>query len=282
MAPAPPDTTPAVLPGWNASLELGYEVQGGRTRPAHRRHCGPLRVLRHENDPAGALTHVIVHPPGGVAGGDSLAVDLALAAHSEVLVTSVGAGKWYRGFGRDAHQRIEARVAHGARLAWLPLENILYCGARASMDARFVLQGDATLLYGDVVCFGRPAADERFTEGFWRQRTEMERDGRLLWCERALVHADGAGLHAPAGLAGHCVAGTLVYAGPPLPEALHERARALTVEGRSGVAQLPDVWLARFVGDSAQAAQQWLRALRTLISPHTHGRVVADPRIWST
>ena len=268
--------------GWAATLDLGYALRDGATVPVLRRHAGPLRVLRYSRDEAGACEQVLVHPPGGIAGGDRLCLEFDLAAGSDVLVTSVGAGKWYRGFGRAATQRVTARLGPRARLAWLPLENILFSGAEATLSARFCLAPEATLFYADVVCLGRPAAGERFTEGHWRQCTEIERDGRLLWCERTLLPGGSALMTAPAGLAGHPVLGTVVYAGPPLPAALHAAVRALNVDGVACASQLPEVWVGRFLGDRAEEAQRWIRNVRSLVHEHTHGRQAREPRIWAT
>ena len=277
-----PPTLDALPSGWAAALELGYARDGDRTVPCHRRHHGPLRVLRHAINDRGACEHVLVHPPGGVAGGDQLHFSIELAERCDVLLTSVGAAKWYNGFGRAAGQDVVARLAPGARLAWLPLENILFDGARVELRARFALTGDATLLYGDVVCLGRPASGDGFATGWWRQCTEIERDGRLIWCERVVMPAASALVTAPAGLHGHRVVGTVVYAGPPVPAPLHAAVLALNVDGKSAAAQLPDVWLGRFVGDSSEAAQRWLRAVRALLHPHTHDGEARDPRIWVT
>ena len=150
------------------------------------------------------------------------------------------------------------------------------------LSARFDLHGGARLFYGDVVCLGRPACAERYATGSWRQRTEIARDGRLIWCERVVLHADGVLSMSPAGLAGHTVVGTAVWAGPALPPALHAAVLALTVDGEAAAAQLPDVWLARYLGDSAESAQRWLRAVRELTHPHTHDGEAQSPRIWAT
>lgn len=223
-----------------------------------------------------------MHPPGGVAGGDRLRFSIQLGQGSDVLLTSVGAAKWYNGFGRPSFQEVIACIAPGARLSWLPLENILYDGALVDLRAHFSLTDDATLFYGDVVCLGRPASGEAFASGHWRQCTEIERDGRLIWCEHVVMDAASALVAAPAGLCGHRVVGTVVYAGPHVPSALHAAVLALNVDGSAAAAQLPDVWLARFVGDTTEAAQRWLRAVRALLHPHTHGGEARDPRIWVT
>ncbi len=250
--------------------------------PVLRRHQGPLRVLRYRVDGAGLLEEVLVHPPGGIAGGDRLEYALNLGARSDVLVTSVGATKWYRAGVRTAYQTLDATVEAGARLAWLPLENILYAGARPVISTRFRLGEDATLFYADVVCLGRPACGEQFDDGCWRQCTEMERDGRLIWLEQVHFEARSIMASSPAGLAGHPVVGTVVYAGPPLPEALHASVRGLRVRGYASATQLPDVWVARYLGESTEDAQRWVREVRAAVHPHSHGRAVYEPRIWST
>lgn len=60
-------------PAWHAELELAYARQQDWTRPVLRRHLGPLRVQKHLHaEGPGVCQHIIVHPPGGIAGGDSL------------------------------------------------------------------------------------------------------------------------------------------------------------------------------------------------------------------
>ncbi|BBH12622.1 urease accessory protein UreD [Chromobacterium haemolyticum] len=269
-------------PPWAAELELAYQRRGGRTIPVRRRHCGPLRVQRHFIDAAGQCQHIIVHPPGGMAGGDSLNLAVSLEEGADALLTSPGAAKWYDGFGRPASQRLELSLAPGARLEWLPLETILFAGAEVSLQGRVRLQGDAALLYGDVLCLGRPACGERFDRGRWRQSLDIERDGRLIWCERAALAGGDRMLDAAAGMGGQTVAGLLLWAGPALPAALHQAILELPLTGRAAASQLPDVWLVRFIGDSAEAAHHWLRRARRLLYPFTHGRAAQEPRIWAT
>ena len=56
--------------GWQASLRLGFRVAGRRTVLAERQRCGPLGVQR-AFYPEGPVCHVyLLHPPGGVVGGD--------------------------------------------------------------------------------------------------------------------------------------------------------------------------------------------------------------------
>jgi urease accessory protein len=60
-------------PSWHAELELAYARFGDCTRPVMRRHLGPLRVQKHlYAEGPEVCQHIIVHPPGGIAGGDRL------------------------------------------------------------------------------------------------------------------------------------------------------------------------------------------------------------------
>ncbi|WP_175573293.1 urease accessory protein UreD, partial [Pseudomonas aeruginosa] len=84
-------------PAWHAQLELAYARAGDATRPVTRRHAGPLRVQKHlYAEGPEVCQHILVHPPGGIAGGDSLAFDVRLGERAWAQLTSPGAAKWYR------------------------------------------------------------------------------------------------------------------------------------------------------------------------------------------
>jgi hypothetical protein len=57
---------------WHASLQLDYTLEGTRTVARHA-HNGPLRILQSLYPEGDAVCHnVLVHPPGGLVGGDTL------------------------------------------------------------------------------------------------------------------------------------------------------------------------------------------------------------------
>lgn len=266
---------------WHARLELGYARFGDSTRPTLRRHLGPLRVQKHlYAEGPEVCQHIIVHPPGGIAGGDRLDISAQVHANAWAQLTTPGAAKWYRALS-PAYQSTELQVAAGATLEWLPQETIVYSAAQAELDTRIHLQGDARLFYWDIVAVGRPAAAERFDQGHFQSRLEIRRDGELLWHERQRIVGDDGLLDSAVGLGGKPVFATLLVTGEIDP-ALLESCRTLTTRVRGDLSQLPGLLVARCLADEALHAREWLIQLWTLLRPALLGREALAPRIWST
>ncbi len=260
---------------WKAELRLGFERRGGRTVLAERRHDGPLVVQKSLYPEGDAVCHaIIVHPPAGVAGGDELELNASSAEGAHALLTTPGAGKWYRSAGPWAAQTLRFDVA-GA-LEWLPQETIVYDGAMARLETEVRLQGDARYLGWEILCLGRTGSGERFGKGEIRLGTRLYCDGKLLWLERGSIEGGGALLDSPAGLQGKPVCATLVAAGP-----VADLAACRKIEGIA-VTQLPGVLVARYLGDSSEQAKKLFARLWTVLRPAVFGREAQMPRIWST
>ena len=106
---------------WHARLQLDYTLEDART-VARFAHDGPLRILQSLYPEGGGICHnVLVHPPGGLVGGDTLELTATVGPGAHGLVTTPGATRFYRSSGEQALQRTRLTLAPGARLEWLPL-----------------------------------------------------------------------------------------------------------------------------------------------------------------
>jgi urease accessory protein len=270
--------------GWSAEIELGYERRGERTVLARRRHHGPLTVQKALYPEGDAVCQsIVVHPPGGIVGGDQLALFVTVEPGAHAQITTPGAARWYRSAGAAARQRLSINVGERGQAEWLPQETIIFDGAVAESDMRVELSEDAAWFGWDIFCLGRSAAAERFERGRLRQRVEIVRCGVPLWIERARLDAGSPWLVATAGLRAQPVFGTLLATAEHVPNDLFSSCRALRASsGEVGVTRLPGLLVARYLGDSTAAARRYFAAIWALARPALLGRRAVAPRIWST
>lgn len=270
---------------WQAQLSLRYVRDGERTI-AHDRHEGPLRVLqRLYPEGPGICHHVLVHPPGGVVGGDVLDVQADLAEGTHAVVTTPGATRFYRSEGAQSLQRARLTLAAGARLEWLPLENIAYRGCLAENRVTLGLAPGAEAMGWDAAALGLPAAGQAFDAGCFVQHLEWPGH----WLERgSLAAADAALMDGPLGLAGHRVLATLWFASAtPLAtarrDALLDAARAEFGHALAGATSpQPGVVVLRALAHRVEPAMALLQRVRAAWRQAAWGLSAQPPRIWAT
>ena len=207
---------------WNAMLALDYTRQAGKT-VAHFRHSGPLRILQSLYPEGESICHnVIVHPPGGLVGGDTLDLAFSAGPDSHGLVTTPGATRFYRSDGKPALQRTHLCLAADARMEWLPPETILHSGCWAENRLTMQLAPGAELMGWDITALGLPSARQPFVQGSFCQHIEAPG----VWLERAHIAAsDTLLLNSPLGLGGRrCMATLFFVAGSPLARQRRQQA----------------------------------------------------------
>lgn len=275
---------------WQGRLTLHYRCQDGRTTLDHA-HDGPLRVLKSLYPEAPSVCHnVLVHPPGGIVGGDALAIDLRVAAGAHALVTTPGATRFYRSPGDTATQRLDARLEPGARLEWLPLETICHPGAIVENRLRYALAAGAEMIGWDLLALGLPASGAPFDRGVVDQAIEWPG----VWLERTRI--DGASdarlLDSPLGWGGDRVLATLWFAaGAPLErarvDALLDTARGIAADhplaARSGATSPePRLVVLRALAPRSEAAWTLLTAVWQAWRTLAWGLPACLPRVWRT
>lgn len=267
--------------GWQASLRLGFRNSPGKTLLAERFREGPLAVQR-ALYPEGDLCHVyLLHPPGGVAGGDQLNICADVAQGASALITTPGAAKFYRSIGPKAYQRQSLTVTAGT-LEWLPQENILFPGAQAELSTTVQLHGDAAFIGWEINCLGRPVVNERFEYGCATFKFSLIRDGLPILHERVMVEGE-KDLTSAAGLRGCAVMGSL-YATTDDKRLLETIRQSIPEvhQHELGITLVDGLFIARYLGDSTEKARGLFTNIWKLLRPVVINRPPCEPRIWST
>jgi urease accessory protein len=280
-------------PGWQAELRLrfgdtphflakGAAPERGRTRLVERRHKGPLIVQR-PFYPEGDPCHVyLVHPPGGVVGGDELRIDVQVDPGAHALITTPAATKFYRCDGRISSQTQELHAA-GATFEWLPQENIFFPGASSRLRSRIDVAAGGRFIGWELQCLGRPANNEAFGYGTVDSRCEIHLDGRRVLIDQLQVEGQDQ-FAAAAGMRDHAMAASL-YA-LPADEAMLQQVQSLLDErfadAAIGATLLDSVLAVRMLGQNTEDIQAVLVPVWEALRQALLGLEPCPPRIWST
>jgi urease accessory protein len=270
--------------GWEARLALSFACRDGRTVLERREHRGPLMVQKALYPEGNAVCQsIVVHPPGGIVGGDRLALDVRVGENACVQLATPGAAKWYRSAGAPARQHLHFSVAGGALLEWLPHESIVFDGAIPVLETEIELYSDATFFGWDIVCLGRRLSGERWSRGRMKAALVLRRDDATAWIERGSFDAGSRLADSRVGLDHSTVYGTFLASAPRMTDDLVARCRAVECdEGEGAVTRLPGVLIGRYRGESAQAARKFFAGLWSCARPALTGRMAVPPRIWNT
>lgn len=276
---------------WYAKLELGFVFEQNRTTMKHRKHFGPVRVQKMLwPEKTGVCHAIIVHPPAGIAGGDHLTFDMNVGLQAHALVTTPGAGKWYRTNHQPAFQHIQIRVAEQAIFEWLPQETMLFNGANAHSDTQIHLAESASFIGWDLLVLGRQARDERFTHGAYRNRFQLWRNEQLLVADSLYFIGNDRWLRSALGMNG-CQVMASFWAVPPLEYRQEvilnqhiELIRELMMRMDTPVtlSVLDDVIVARYLGQDVRQCHDAFAAIRAKLRRYWFALDEEFPRIWRT
>jgi urease accessory protein len=273
---------------WQAQLYLRFALSKERTVLAEKRNSGPLLVQKALYPEGEKVCHaVIIHPPGGIAGGDELAVEIDVEANSRVVVTTPAAAKWYKAPQHRCRQQVTIRLGKGSSLDWLPQENIFFNATHAESSLTMKIAPGAAAIGWEISLLGRQASAESWEQGSLRFMTTIERtDGFPLWVERMLLDASGPLRRALQGLCGFSVFGTLWAVGPGCTAALAEELAAdLPFEPgfRAGITCLPDgILLIRSLAHDVERMRQMMIDRWVRLRPRVLGLPSQPLRLWST
>ena len=269
--------------GWRANLSLKFTGREDKTIISHRKHHGPL-VIQKPFYPEADVCHVyLLHPPGGVVGGDQLALDVAVNNSGHALVTTPAAGKFYRSDGRIAQLKQSLRVEAGSTLEWLPQETILFSGCEVNMQTIVQLEGDAQFIGWEILCMGRPASGELFDRGRARQHFEIWRDKKPLMLDRSQLTGNDDVLSAKWGMQNYTVTGTMmvVNANKEILQQVRNNLPKLS-DGLFSATLINDILVCRALAHQAEFVRFAFIHVWKEVRLNLLGRNACEPRIWST
>ncbi len=272
--------------GWRASLQLNFIFKNHKTLPAYVKHIGPLRVQRPFYPESSAVCHsYILHPPGGVVGGDTLNLTINLEQEAHAVITTPGATKVYRNTCCSKIQNHISLAKHSV-LEWMPQETILFNDSQSHMQTQLKLHAESKLFYWEIVSFGLPAIKQRFTLGQFHQDLSITIDEKVVLLEKTVIEGGSAQLTAKWGLQNRYVSGILVMkndhniAVENFRAALNKNARDESVV--FGITEKSQFIICRVLGDNAEDLRKIFIVLWSIWRELTLNKKPVLPRIWNT
>lgn len=268
--------------GWAGELGLQMIERGARTVLRRDRQLGPLTVQKPFYPEDGVCHVYLLHPPGGVVGGDSLEIDVGVQKGARALFTTPAATKVYRSAGDASKVTQHLSVATGATLEWLPAETMLFSGSRHRVRTVVDLDMGARYCGWEINLLGRPRSEDRYEQGALDQSTVVNVGGvpvlieRLAWLNQREV------LTAKWGLNGATCTATAHF--HPADEDLLGRVRACLASAAFPIAAtlLDELLVVRALGDDPSAIRRSLAQVWACVRPRIIGCAASPPRIWAT
>ncbi|MEX5922801.1 urease accessory protein UreD [Providencia huaxiensis] len=271
--------------GWLAEIFLRYELKRGITRLTDKQHIGPLMVQRPFYLEQGIAHTYLLHPPGGVVGGDKLLINIDVQPNAHALLTTPGATKFYRSAGGVARQVQTLTVANDGFLEWLPQENIFFPKAQARLETHIHLGLQARFIGWEMQCLGRPVLNEWFEDGDIRGRLNFYIDNKLTLTESLWINGLQNQL---AIMHEYPMLGSLyIYpATDELKEVIHQSLNPLFVSKNKpieyGLTDVDGILVLRLLGSQTEPMMACFVQIWQATRQHWLGYCPEPPRIWAT
>ncbi len=233
----------------------------GGTRLTTLRSEAPL-VLR---DTPGGL--YLVGGAGGPLGGDDLAIEIEVGAGARLTIRTAAASIVLPGRPGDgpSNLHVDARVAAGGELRWLPGPVVAVQGCVHHVEMVVALEEGAALMWREEVVLGRHGEPP----GSVRSRATVDVGGRPLLRHELALGPGHPGAASPAVTAGARAVGSVLLAGPEWATG----AGSTVVGDRAVVLPLAGPgWQVLALADDAPALRRQLIAGIEAAARHTAGR----------
>ena len=276
---------------WQGDLYLKFSPdKSAKTVLATHRHSGPFTVQRPFHPEGNTCHTILLHPPGGLVEGDVLNLRVDCEPNSHTLIVTPSAGKVYECTKDAAAQHQTLNVAAGGKLEWFPQEMILYDRSISELETTIHLEGDAQFAGWEMVCFGRPIAEDHFQQGSLKQCLSIYRDQQPVLIERTNIQAQSDMMTSAYGLSNFKGMASFFMTGAN--QAHLETAREvveqlmdehdLSKHIRIGITLIDDILVARMLMNQSRYAKQALTAIWSNLRLEILDKAPYEPRIWAT
>lgn len=276
---------------WLAQFSGEFNEVNGRTVMGKTQHYGPLRVQRPFFPEGPSCLHFyLLHPPGGLVGGDRLSIQLNATERAHLLMTTPSAGKIYRNVsGFTQGQFVDISVGNEAVVEYLPQENIVFNGANGELRTDIEISGSGIFIGWDITCLGRFESGDHFEQGQLKQSLKIQQDGRPLFMDSLNLSAPSSLQSGRPGLQGLNVFATFVINRDIMNEALETELIEWQQTLNSDIApaklaftQKPNVFVARMLSDKSEQVKHVFESLWARLRPIVINKQPMPPRIWRT
>ncbi len=248
----PPDPEAiAEMPAYvraNGQVTLRFAAGAERTQLARLAEAGGFRAKFPKTDTARAEA-ILVNTAGGMTGGDSLAVNLAVEEGASAIVTTQAAEKIYKSLAGTTSVSTRLALGPGSDAIWAPQETILFDKARLVRSLEAEIDPTANALICESIVFGRLAHGESLRQAAFRDRWRIRRGGRLVFADDVRLEGDiGALLYKAAIATGGRALATVLLVAPEAEKRLDMARAALADAGcECAASSLPGMIIARFL-----------------------------------
>ena len=273
---------------WRGSICIETRRERGSTRLSALQHEGPLRIQRPFSQDDGSCHIYLIHPPGGVVGGDALFVEFEGHENTNTLITSSAASKFYSCEAGLPKQHISQNltVNKGSLLEWVPHENIFFEGSKTQLHNKIMMSNESRFFGWEIMVLGRLESDKTSFGGTLRSATTITKNDRLI--HRDFFEYSPGMDRCSWGLNGQRVIGSLIATSAYIED--EEFARLFSDIKKKlgsssfGATRKKGLFLLRYLGSSVEECKNGFNAARDALHQSEalmfgcHG---VRPRIWN-
>lgn len=268
---------------WLGKLDLKFSLKNGRSVLTKNSHCGPFFVQKsfysHDDDITPNI--YLLHPPGGLVGGDHLILSVHLDPSSRALITTPSSTKFYRTNGKYALQENVFLLSNYSVLEWIPQSIIFFAKTKAKMSTIFKLSKGARMVSFEMLCLGNINVSPSMYPEEIDVFSNISLPCSVGLRDRLKINA----LNCLNKLSGFQIVASLFAV--PADEILLKQVRELIKKSINNVqigsaTLLDELLVVRLLGNDNQRLKALLNYIWSVIRPKIIGKKVIIPRIWFT